>query len=367
MRNRLIILGLLLAAASSARAGNSAYALCGTYDSYILVYKSTATFEELGKLRCGEKVEILNRWNGYAKIQTLDNRIGWVRDPDLSATPPPPRRSFSFGMTDIPKRTPIFAKPLDMRPPLTNRDVFEMVAKHQPPNDIAATILASRCNFDTSLASIRRLKMAGTSDKVILAMMAVPVDSEITRAKIPGSLQVEIPDGTPVGVLLNENVPSERMMTGTVIEMTVAEDVVVDGVTVFARGTAARARIIGIKPTGVFGHEGEVAWFMQDVVAIDGEHVPITFAASQTGSAPPRNFEGFTYFSSPYHKGGPAIPGSGETLEAVVRGDTLLSIPAAIAGELTAQRKPQDVPAGPAAQADPPSAALPAPSAEVKP
>ncbi len=49
--------------ARSARAGNPpGYAYCGTYGSYVLLYRSNDNFEELGKLRCGEKVEVLSRY-----------------------------------------------------------------------------------------------------------------------------------------------------------------------------------------------------------------------------------------------------------------------------------------------------------------
>ncbi len=40
--------------AGSARAGNPpGYAYCGTYGSYVLLYRSNDNLEELGKLRCG--------------------------------------------------------------------------------------------------------------------------------------------------------------------------------------------------------------------------------------------------------------------------------------------------------------------------
>jgi hypothetical protein len=61
MKARTLALLVLVAAATSARADSVSYALCGTYDAYVLMYKTTERFEELGKLRCSEKVEIINQ------------------------------------------------------------------------------------------------------------------------------------------------------------------------------------------------------------------------------------------------------------------------------------------------------------------
>ncbi len=86
-------------AALPARANTDAYAHCGTYDSYILLYKSTQKFEELGKLRCGEKIEVVASNDDYTKVQTADGRTGWVINSDLSASAPPPQEVYTFGLT----------------------------------------------------------------------------------------------------------------------------------------------------------------------------------------------------------------------------------------------------------------------------
>ncbi len=57
--NKLFTLALLIFASSliatTARANPPGFAYCGTYGSYVLMYKSNDNLEELGKLRCGEK------------------------------------------------------------------------------------------------------------------------------------------------------------------------------------------------------------------------------------------------------------------------------------------------------------------------
>src|SRR5579864_3485769 len=100
---RLFTLTILIFAstllASSARAGNPpGYAYCGTYGSYVLMYRSNDNLEELGKLRCGEKVEVLSRYFDYVRGGGADGRVGWVNWAALSSAPGA-TPSKNFGMT----------------------------------------------------------------------------------------------------------------------------------------------------------------------------------------------------------------------------------------------------------------------------
>ncbi len=107
-----LVIGVFFFVALPARANSAAYAHCGTYDSYILLYKSTQKFEELGKLRCGEKIEVVASNDDYTKVQTEDGRIGWVINSDLSASAPPPQEVYTFGMTE--KRKADEAQPAEV-------------------------------------------------------------------------------------------------------------------------------------------------------------------------------------------------------------------------------------------------------------
>jgi hypothetical protein len=80
MKACVLIFCVLAAAATPARGDSASYAQCGTYDAYLLIYKSTEKFEELGKLRCGEKVEVVNRWGGspITRGQSRWNRYCWL-------------------------------------------------------------------------------------------------------------------------------------------------------------------------------------------------------------------------------------------------------------------------------------------------
>jgi uncharacterized protein YgiM (DUF1202 family) len=200
-----------VAAATSAHAGSVSYAQCGTYDSYLLVYRTTEKFEELGKLRCDEKVEVLSHAEGYSQIRILDGRVGWVLDTDLSDTPTP-ARPFTFGLTE--RTTGVQTKPapvpgssaprLDSY--LTNADIVAMYRERSGSEVILKKIKSSRCAFDTSPEALLQIKASALSDVVILAMLAAPIASEAPEQRAPETVDVKILDGTPLEVELNGNV-----------------------------------------------------------------------------------------------------------------------------------------------------------------
>jgi SH3 domain-containing protein len=332
MKARILIFGFFVATVTSAHAGSVSYAQCGTYDSYLFIYRTTQKFEEVGKLRCEEKVEVLSRSEGYSQIRTLDGRVGWVHDADLSETPPPPRRKFSFGLTEVtpevqPKPAPSpIAAARHSDSYLTNADIMAMFRERADSDAIVKKIKSSRCAFDTTPESLLQLKASGLTDKVILTMLAAPDASETPEQRTSESVDVRIPDGTPLEVELNGSVWAEGVREGMIVEMLAAEDLVVNGVPVILRGAEARARVIAVKEPGSHGGSGEVAWFMQDVVSVSGDRIPVTFASKQPGNNHTRNFEGYSYFSSEFHKGSPAIKATNQHFRVVTHGDTVLSV-----------------------------------------
>src|ERR1700733_6974286 len=103
MKYALVLVGILFVAPQSAPANTPAFAQCGTYDSYILLYKSIQKFEELGKLHCGESLVITGQDGDFTQVRTMDGRLGWVPSGDLSTTAPAPQTVYTFGWTQKPK------------------------------------------------------------------------------------------------------------------------------------------------------------------------------------------------------------------------------------------------------------------------
>jgi hypothetical protein len=150
--------GAGLLAATSTPAATAGYAYCGTYGSYVLMYKSNDQFEELGKLRCGEKVEILNRYFECVQVRTVDGRVGWVRLAEVSNAPgEAPAKN--FGLTDA------TSKPQGGGvPALNNASIVKMRNLHLSPDVMLAKIQSSPCEFDTTPAGLKQLKQAGVPD-----------------------------------------------------------------------------------------------------------------------------------------------------------------------------------------------------------
>jgi hypothetical protein len=362
MKKLSLSIGVFFIVALPARANTVAYAHCGTYDSYILLYKSTQRFEELGKLRCSEQVEVIAQAVDYSQVQTADGRLGWVLSSDLSSTAPRPQETFTFGLTgkresqpvaqpEVPKLQPVVAHSAERTEPvplITNVNVMKMEGDHSSPDAIIAKINASHCDFDTSLAGIHRLKQAGVSDRIVLAMLHAPAAFPAESPDGTATVEVKIPDGTPVEVALTTDVAYDRLQEGSVIEMSVVRDVTLDAVTVIPSGAQARARVMATRHAGL-GTAGYVIWFMQDFQAASGDRIPANFAAAQDAKTTVGNFAGYPYFISEYRKNSPAIAASGDHFTAVVAGDILVHVPQKpstrqVAARTTAQPTPQATP-----------------------
>jgi hypothetical protein len=387
MKYSLLLVGMLFVAPQSAPANTAAYARCGTYDSYILLYKSVQKFEELGKLHCGESVAITGQDGDYSQVQTTDGRLGWVPSSDLSTTAPPPQSAFTFGWTEkakpepkpepkleprpdsqpdpVPSRpapqpvdqpsaaaqptvTPVVARPSESAPLLTNVNVMKMQSARQTPDAIVAKINVSRCDFDTSPAALHRLKLSGVSDRIILAMMHAPAAFPVVPADPAQSVELKIPDQTAVQVTLSSDVSADNLQEGSVVEMLVVQPVTLNGVTVIPQGAEARARIMAVRRSSM-GVSGQVVWFMQDITAATGDHVPASFAAAQETSVKPAigRFAGYPFFLTDFRKGAPAIAASSDHYTVLVDGNISLRLARPLSGEQAAARpaaQPQAVP-----------------------
>jgi hypothetical protein len=346
MKPKFLLLFLFLAGASSVFAQSPpAFSFCGTYGAYVMLYKNTDQFEELGKLRCGEKVEVLGRWFDYLQIRTLDGKIGWVRSADISGGPAASPSPTPFGLTSStvsPQR--------EATVPLSNKNVISMHATRLSPDVIIAKIKSSPTRFDTSADGLQKLKRAGIPDNVILAMVqasAVAATVPTTVAPVadspkpPAALQIKVPDGTPVEVQMAESVSSDAVREGTIIHLKVAKDVVVNGVVIFPKDSEARARVYVITQPAFMGKPGQISWAMDDITAINGEHLPATFAPKEAGAASSlaANVED-TGTTWEFRKNKPSTMAAGHRMRVTIHGDIVLTIPADVAAHSQASADP---------------------------
>ena len=305
---QLCALALLICAsalfAGSARAGNPpGYAYCGTYGSYVLLYRSNDNLEELGKLRCDEKVEVLTRYFDYVQVRAADGRVGWVNWSELSNAPGE-LPSKNLGMTDTTNQRQGATVPV-----LNNAAIVKMRTQRLGADVIVAKIQSSPCEFDTSPAALQKLKQAGVADKVILAMVMAPSASAPPPApKAPEFVDVKVPGGTSIDLELAYPASSDDATEGRPILMTVAHDVVIDGAVVFRAGAEAHARVASFKEPGMLNRPpGHLSWTMDYVTAANGDHVPADFFSKEAADNPMSAVMGSPGPSWDFKKGKPVV------------------------------------------------------------
>src|SRR5690242_17055519 len=174
---------------------------------------------------------------------------------------------------------------------LTNADVLTMVRAKLSAALIVQKINNSTCAFDTFPSVLAELKYKGVPDEVLMAMVNSPHGGRGIAAKarsgtdtsreVPTELtQLTIPDGTPLEVECAYTVASGDVEEGSAVSFNVVHPVIINGVTVIARGARATARVTKAKKGGSWGRAGQLAWAMQDVMAVDGSRIPLEFSKS---------------------------------------------------------------------------------------
>ena len=179
--------------------------------------------------------------------------------------------------------------------PLTNADILTMVRAKLAPSLIVEKINNSSCNFDTYPSVLAELKYKGVTDEILMAMVKAPHGMRKSGAAARNKLSneeapevvtpVTIPDGTPLEIEVSYTVSSADVEEGTPISFNVVHPVKIDNVTVIGRGARATARVTKAKKGGSWGRAGQLAWALQDVVAVDGSRVPLQFAKSSKGDS----------------------------------------------------------------------------------
>lgn len=235
--------------------------------------------------------------------------------------------------------------------PLTNADILTMVRAKLPSALIIEKIKNSSCAFDTFPSVLAELKYKGVPDEVLMVMVESPHGGRGTRKpqvavenREPALqlTQVTIPDGTTLEVECTYTVSSGDVEEGSAVSFNVVHPVVINGITVIARGARATARVTKAKKGGSWGRAGRLAWTMQDVLTVDGSRIPLEFSKSTKGDSkggtvatgvivtgvlfwPAAPFWGFK-------KGKDAKVPAGQRFEVVVHGNAVVQAKVAIEG-----------------------------------
>jgi hypothetical protein len=294
-----LLLACLLASAAAARAGDTGTAACGPNDDYVTLYYSLDTFEMGGRLACGSKLAVLDEQKTYAaqrapyvRVETADGKLGYVA-----------------------------------------RSAIVIVYSAGPPSPVAAPITAPSAK---SATRGRATAVPASVPAAAPPLAAVPASVAATTAPANPPSEMPIADGTEVEVKLSADLSSERTSEGALVDFTVVQPLIVNGVTVFEGGAPARARVIQLKKAARFGHEGEIYWAMQDVTAVDGTRVPARFVAEAQDTtasglavgilAASGNSMLVEQSSFSLHRGDVAFVPAGQIFKVLIHGNTLIHL-----------------------------------------
>lgn len=171
---------------------------------------------------------------------------------------------------------------------LTNETVVKMMKDGLSEAIIIAKIRTSESRFDTSAEAMNQLKQAGVPDTVILAMVEGPVaqKSPTSTAAPAAMVDVRVPDGQEFEVELSRTASGQDLKVGDIVDFSVTQPVVVNGVTIIDKGASARAHITTGKKAGRWGKAGKLEWAMKDVLSIDGTtRIPARFTKRTIGDS----------------------------------------------------------------------------------
>jgi hypothetical protein len=215
---------------------------------------------------------------------------------------------------------------------ITNADVLMMLKMGLSPEVIIAKLKVSTCAFDTSPTALQELKKANASDALIMAMMQPSTaTASQPHAALPG-VEMKIPDGTQMELELVSNITSKEAQEGDIVNFTVVNPVVVNGVTIIDRGAPAKGRIAVAKKSGRWGRSGKLGWAMQDVLAVDGSRIAVRMEKKLSGDSKGGTVATGVILTSlvfwpaaplwGFKKGKEVSIPAGKRLEAFVHGDT---------------------------------------------
>lgn len=219
--------------------------------------------------------------------------------------------------------------------PLGNQDVLEMIKAGLATDIVIAKIKNSPSKFDTSPSALQEMKNANVPDAIMLAMVhAAGGDTTETASAVAPSaegVEVKVPDGTPLEIELMTTISSATAKEGDIVDFTVVNPVVINGITVIEKGAPAKARIAAVKKAGYWGKAGRIGWTMQDALAADGNRIALRMEKKLTGDSKGGTVATATIVTAVvfwpaapfwgFKKGKNAVFPAGKRFEAFVHGD----------------------------------------------
>jgi hypothetical protein len=158
-----------------------------------------------------------------------------------------------------------------------------MVSAEFSQEIIIAKIKSSRNSFDTSAAALQRLKKAGVSDAVILAMVQKASGMEMTESSGGEAVTLTIPDGTEIKLATIEEISGQKVVEGDPLTFKVSEDVIISGKTVIAKDTIVKGTVSSAKKKGFMGKGGELSIRIESTQTVDSQKIKLRASKSGDG------------------------------------------------------------------------------------
>jgi|SRR5882724_1627193 len=186
---------------------------CPRSDGYVYLYSSMTTLEIRTTLQCGQQLQITGRYDHYFGVRTAKGEIGYV---------------------------PIAAVLL----------IKDVDGSHTTPQPIAPPS-RERVMYDPPAP----------------ASSAAPVQAS--------PLDFTLRSGTVIHLKLIKTLSSAGAKLGDRVDLEVAEDVVIDGIAVVAKGAAAVGTVTDVETKKHLGHGGKLGVSLNSVRLASNDNAPI--------------------------------------------------------------------------------------------
>lgn len=135
-----------------------------------------------------------------------------------------------------------------------------------------------------------------------------PVQKPLKNSSKPQSLKLQ--EGTPIRLVLLEDITSKTAASGDAVELEVKEDVVIAGYIVIQAGTHVRGEILDVERSKMFGHPGKLEFAASYAISVDEQNIRIRSLKKYEGQD--KSIE--STFLSPLMKGKDARVSKGTVL-----------------------------------------------------
>jgi hypothetical protein len=159
-------------------------------------------------------------------------------------------------------------------------DVQKMLAAQVPEEVIVLKVKQTGKPFNLSSDDIIALKKSGASDQLLKALLD-PTSRAGNSAEMPA---IVISDGTEVKLLLTNPLSSATAQPEQRIEFSVADTVVVRGLTVIEKGAPAAGHVTEVEARKSFGRKGKLLFSVDTVQAVSGENIRLRASKAASGT-----------------------------------------------------------------------------------